>query len=278
MADRNTRAANLRGGSKPLLLRTASAAVLTALIGALPTAAEAQLAARRGVTLTAPTLAPTSVPGQIRGAAQQGALDRQVQAQTRAQQIRTYATQARAAVVRSVPNGLQGLVVATGVTQQALAAGALQAARDSTGRMTWQGALLPIQSTTASGTLVQIDQTDSRAILSWNRFDVGATTTLQFNQKVNGVAQKDWVAVNRVVDPAAAPSQILGAIKADGIVVVVNRNGVIFGQGSQVSANSLLASSLDIGNAFKASSGRVGTALENGFVGTTVQDRNIAFV
>jgi filamentous hemagglutinin family protein len=283
MAERNLRAASNksgeRHGGKPLLLHSVSAAALATLIAVLPTPAEAQLAARRGALLTAPSINPAAIPGQIRGTAQQGALDRQVLAQNRAQQIRTYATEARAAVARSVPNGLQGLVVATGVTQQALAAGALQAARDSTGRMTWQGAALPVESTTSTGTLVQIDQTDSRAILSWNRFDVGAETTLQFNQKVNGVGQKSWIAVNRVVDPAAAPSQILGAIKADGIIVVVNHNGTIFAQGAQVSANSLLASSLDIGNAFKAGFQTTSDGqLIAGFVGTSAQDRNIAFI
>ena len=279
MADRNGQASAGRI-ARSLLLRSASAAALIAIL-ATTTPAHAQLAARRGPTLTAPVIAPRAVPGQVRRPAQVDALDRQVQVRTRAEQIRAYATQARAAVQRTVPDGTQGLVVARGVTAEAMAAGALHAARDSTGRTTWQGAGLPVASS-ADGDrqLVTITQTDSRAILSWDRFDVGAKTTLVFDQKLNGVGQKDWVAVNRVVDPGAAPSQILGQIKADGTVVVINRNGVIFGKGAQVSANSLLASSLDIGNAFKAAlRTKPGTnQIENGFLATTLQDRNIAFL
>jgi filamentous hemagglutinin family protein len=279
MADRQGQAATGRI-ARALLLRSASAAALVAIL-ATATPAYAQLAARRGPTLTAPVIAPRAVPGQIRRPAQVDALDRQVQARSRAEQIRAYATQARAAVQRSVPDGTQGLVVARGVTAEALAAGALQAARDSTGRTTWQGAGLPVTTSGDGDKLtVTVTQTDSRAILSWDRFDVGAKTTLVFDQKLNGVGQKDWVAVNRVVDPGAAPSQILGQIKADGTVVVINRNGVIFGKGAHVSANSLLASSLDIGNAFKAAlRTKPGTSqIENGLLATTLQDRNIAFL
>ncbi len=264
-----------RLGGRTLLLRTASVAALASAIS-VATPAHAQLAARRGVTSSAPTLSASSGAVQVRTQAQTDALNRQTANQSRAEQIRTYATAARAAAVRSAPNGLQGLVVATGVTPEALASGALQAARDSTGRATWQGASLPTETVSGGTSLVTINQTESRAILSWNRFDVGADTTLQFNQRVNGVAQTDWVAVNRVVDPNASPTQILGKIKADGTVVVVNRNGVIFGNGAQVSANSLLASSLDIGNFVKAAN--VSGVSGQVFLSTTLQDRNIAFL
>ena len=279
MVKRNARAWPTGGGAKTALKHSVSVAALAVLL-ASSGPAYAQLVARRGATLTAPTVIPRAGAVQQRSQAATDALDRSIAAQTRAQQIRTMATQARAAVVRSVPNGLQGLVVARGITSDALASGALQAVRDSTGRMTWQGAGLPVETLVNGGNLVTITQTDSRAILSWDRFDVGAQTTLQFDQRLNGVAQRDWVAVNRLVDPLAAPSQILGQIKADGTVVVINRNGMIFANGSQVSANSLLASSLDIGNFLQAGFriNPVTNARENGFVGTTLQDRNIAFL
>lgn len=279
MVKRKARAWSASGGAKALLKRSVSVAALAVLLGSSGQA-YAQLAARRGATLTAPTIPVRAGAVQQRSQAANAALDRSIAAQTRAQQIRTMATQARDAVVRSVPNGLQGLVVARGITSQALAAGALQAARDSTGRLTWQGASLPVETLSNGGNLVTITQTESRAILSWDRFDIGAQTTLQFNQRLNGVAQRDWVAVNRVVDPLAAPTQILGQIKADGTVVVINRNGVIFGNGAQVSANSLLASSLDIGNFLRVGLGSVAgsSAVSPGFYGTSLQDRNTAFL
>ena len=43
----------------------------------------------------------------------------------------------------------------------------------------------------------------------------------------------------------ASPSMILGAIKADGAVYVINPNGIIFGAKSQINVHSLIASSLD---------------------------------
>src|SRR3546814_2187155 len=97
-----------------------------------------------------------------------------------------------------------------------------------------------MQKTTDIGTEVTVTQTESRAILSWETFNIGRETTLVFDQKRDGTAQSDWVALNRVVaqlDPATsrrdagkAPvlCQILGSIKADGTVLVLNPNGVLF--------------------------------------------------
>lgn len=266
--------------ARSLLLRSASAVAVAASIIVVASPAHAQLVARRGPTVAAPPIAPRGVPGQIRSQAAIDGLARQNDARSRADQIRTYATQARTAVARSIPDGTSGLVVATGVDAASLAAGALQAALNSNGRATWQGAALPVETTEGANKFVLITQTESRAILSWNRFDVGANTTLTFDQKLAGVAQKDWVAVNRVVDPLAAPSHILGKIKADGTVVIINRNGVIFNNGAQVSANSLLASSLDIGNFLKPGARPVpgSTSVENGYLATTLQERNNAFL
>ncbi len=134
------------------------------------------------------------------------------------------------------------------------------ASTDSTGVATWQGAGLPTASA-ANPDQVTVVQTDPRALLSWTTFNVGQNTTLTFQQQQNGVAQRGWVVLNRVVgqiDPATglrdpslapAPSQILGAIKADGTVLVINQNGIIFGPTSQVNVGSLIATSLEIGNA-----------------------------
>ncbi len=88
-----------------------------------------------------------------------------------------------------------------------------------------------------------IHQTQSAAILSWQSFNVGSRTTLTFDQQGNA----NWIALNRVVDPNAAPSQILGQIKADGTVLVINQNGIIFGAGAQINVGALIASTLDVG-------------------------------
>ena len=96
---------------------------------------------------------------------------------------------------------------------------------------------MPSQSVGADGKItVTINQTQERALLSWNRFDIGANTTLQFNQQSGVTAQPGCVAVNRVTN-ATDPSLILGNLKADGTVVVLNSAGIIFGKSSQVNTH-----------------------------------------
>ena len=85
-----------------------------------------------------------------------------------------------------------------------------------------------------------IEQTQSRAILNWDSFNVGRNTTLQFKQNASDAA------LNRVVGASAKPSEIHGAIKADGTVLVVNQNGVIFTGTSQVNARNLVAAAAAI--------------------------------
>jgi filamentous hemagglutinin family protein len=55
-----------------------------------------------------------------------------------------------------------------------------------------------------------------------------------------------WVALNRITDPSGVPSQILGQIKAEGSVYLLNANGIIFGGSAQVNVNSLIVSSLNL--------------------------------
>jgi filamentous hemagglutinin family protein len=115
----------------------------------------------------------------------------------------------------------------------------------------WQNADLPTQTqakdalTGADNYTVTVKQTAKKAILSWDSFNVGAQTTLNFDQSQG--AQKDglndWVALNRV-SANASPSQIMGKIKADGSIYLINPNGIVFGAGSQVNVHSLIASSL----------------------------------
>ncbi|MEW6435567.1 MAG: filamentous hemagglutinin family protein [Pseudomonadota bacterium] len=109
----------------------------------------------------------------------------------------------------------------------------------------WQNANLPSQSVSGGQTTVTIQQTAQKAILTWSQFNVGKNTTVYFDQtRGNSSAGNDWIALNRVIDPSGVPSQILGSIKAEGSVYVINQNGIVFGGSSQVNVNSLLASSL----------------------------------
>ncbi|MEN3386307.1 MAG: hypothetical protein V7608_6351, partial [Hyphomicrobiales bacterium] len=112
---------------------------------------------------------------------------------------------------------------------------------------TWTGANAPVQSGDTAQPTVTVKQTDVKAIANWSSFNVGRNTTLYFDQSGgNSSSGNNWSILNRVTDPLAAPSQILGQIRAEGTVLLINRNGIIFGGGSQVNVGSLVASTLGI--------------------------------
>ena len=139
----------------------------------------------------------------------------------------------------TVKNGLQagGLVVMPGAAPGATDGGA----------GLWQGANLPTESTNGGRTQVTVRQNEQKAILTWKEFSVGRETDLYFDQRSGGADAGNWIALNRV-GPGAAPSQILGSIKAEGQVYVINQSGIIFGGASQVNVSTLVASSLSLSN------------------------------
>ncbi|RFC46003.1 MAG: Filamentous hemagglutinin family outer membrane protein [Verrucomicrobia bacterium] len=133
----------------------------------------------------------------------------------------------------NVPNGLGvgGLEVDPGVAG---------------GTASWTGASLPSESKVGESSNVKIRQTAQTALLSWKTFNVGRKTEVTFDQRDGGADVKKWVAFNHITDPSGVPSQILGSIRADGQVYLINRNGIIFGPNSQVSMPSFVASSLPV--------------------------------
>ena len=117
----------------------------------------------------------------------------------------------------------------------------------------WIGAKLPTQANGKAGAKnVTIVQTDQQALLNWETFNVGKKTSLYFDQTAGGSDKSKWVAFNKVNDPKGRPSQILGSIKADGQVYVINQNGIIFGSTSQVNVHTLVASALPINDSLVA--------------------------
>ncbi|MCE4063384.1 filamentous hemagglutinin family protein [Pandoraea sputorum] len=107
----------------------------------------------------------------------------------------------------------------------------------------WINANAPTQSTSNGKTNVNIQQTADKAILNWESFNVGRNTSVNFAQ------QSDWAVLNRVNDPSARPSQIQGAIHGDGTVMILNRNGVIFGGTSQVDTRNLVVAAAKMSDA-----------------------------
>jgi filamentous hemagglutinin family protein len=86
---------------------------------------------------------------------------------------------------------------------------------------------------------VTIDQSSDRAFIEWNSFSVAKGESVRFNQP-----SASSVTANKVV--GIAPSEILGAISANGRIILINPNGVFFGKGSTVDASGLIATTLDL--------------------------------
>jgi filamentous hemagglutinin family protein len=155
---------------------------------------------------------------------------------------------AQASAIRSQMDAAQAAARSAAAAAQAsvangLAAGGLQPVSGAApGSSLWLGAAAPTQATAANGrTEVSVQQTQAQAILNWQTFNVGQQTDLSFNQQ-----SSSWVVLNRVNDPNANPTQILGSISAPGTVLIINRNGVIFGGGSQINVGNLVAAAANM--------------------------------
>ncbi|WP_082646490.1 filamentous haemagglutinin family protein [Bradyrhizobium valentinum] len=188
-----------------------------------------------------PSQAAQSASQEASRAAQQAA--NSLKRATQSIQAMQAAQQAARDLARTAPstvqNGLRsgGLVVMPNATPGATDGGA----------GLWQGANLPTEAKNGARTQVTVKQNQQKAILTWKEFNVGRETDLYFDQRAGGTDAKNWIALNRV-DPSGAPSQILGSIKAEGQVYVINRNGIVFGGASQINVNTLVASSLSLSN------------------------------
>lgn len=119
-------------------------------------------------------------------------------------------------------------------------------------------------------------QTSDKAIIDWRSFGIGGTETVVFNQ-LNG----NSIALNRVT--GNDPSNILGTMRANGQVWLVNPNGIVFAPGSTVDVHGLVATTADIrDDRFMASDYRFDRASANQSAGIvnrgtiTLSDRGLA--
>jgi len=93
-----------------------------------------------------------------------------------------------------------------------------------------------------SGNQMTIQQQTQNLVTHWQSFDVGAQNTVRFVQP-----DSNAVALNRVM--GASGSQILGSLQANGKVIILNPNGVLFGKDAQVNVAGLLASTKNLSTA-----------------------------
>src|SRR5215468_3486467 len=89
---------------------------------------------------------------------------------------------------------------------------------------------------------VTVNQSSNSAIINWNTFNIGVNESVRFNQP--GASS---VVLNRVTG-GLGPSEILGALTANGRVFVINRDGILFGPNAVVNTAGFLATTRDIKN------------------------------
>ena len=259
-----TRYALSRDGWLRRLVKLSIAGVPAALALGAPTTANATFYGTSGVSAQPPptaspaggkdsgstTTTPTSGTGVTSPDVALQRADRSLrdlhnalEAVTAAREQQRAAHQLAISIDSIVPDGhiAGGLMEASGAIKQTGAACA------AGGDCLWVNAELPTQTTEAGRQIVTVDQTDQKAILTWQSFNVGRNTTLHIDQSAGTQkdGNNDWVALNRV-SANTSPTQILGQIKAEGSVYIINQNGILFDASSSVDVHSLLASTLPL--------------------------------
>lgn len=111
--------------------------------------------------------------------------------------------------------------------------------------------------TSVAGSTLTVNNSAS-AILNWSKFSIASGFTTNFVQPSAASS-----VLNRVV--GADPSSILGSLISNGKVFLINPNGIVFGQGSQVNVGGLVASTAPLSNAdFLAGNLSFGTSSATG--------------
>ena len=86
-----------------------------------------------------------------------------------------------------------------------------------------------------------VNQHTNKAIINWQSFSINADEHTHFQQP-----SSSSIALNRVT--GNDPSAIFGRLSANGRLMLINRNGILFGRNSRIDVNSLLATTHDIKN------------------------------
>ena len=95
--------------------------------------------------------------------------------------------------------------------------------------------------TRPSATKTEIHQTSNKAIIEWNSFDISKGEWTQFIQPSSSA-----VILNRIT--GGDPTKILGQLTANGTVMLVNPDGILFGRDSKIDVGGLVATTHDIDN------------------------------
>lgn len=98
-------------------------------------------------------------------------------------------------------------------------------------------------SAATSGNALTVTQNEARVIIDWQTFDIGRDARVDFVQP-----DSRSIAVNRVSNDSGDPSQIYGQLNANGTVVILDRNGIIFGAGAKTDTGGIIAATGTLAN------------------------------
>ena len=90
-----------------------------------------------------------------------------------------------------------------------------------------------------TGLNTRVDQYTDRMAIDWKNFNVSAEERVEFLQP-----DASSIALNRVLSHSG--SEIHGQIESNGQVILVNPNGVFFGENSRINVGGMIASGLQI--------------------------------
>ena len=156
---------------------------------------------------------------------------------------------------------LAALAVA-GLAQQAFAAAPAPNALPTGGKVVAGSAAI-----SQAGNTMNINQSSQRAVINWNSFDVGSKATVNFNQPNAQAATLNYV-------NSASKSMINGAVNANGQVIFVNNNGVVFGKGAEVNVGGMVATTMNT-SAQEFMDGKAIQIYEGGTTGKVINKGNI---
>lgn len=88
---------------------------------------------------------------------------------------------------------------------------------------------------------MHIHQTTDKAIVDWRGFDIHKGELTQFHQP-----SSSSMTLNRVI--SKSPTKIDGTLRANGQIILLNQNGILFGNGAVVDVNGIIAATNDIDN------------------------------
>ena len=115
-----------------------------------------------------------------------------------------------------------------------------------------------------SGANMTIKQTTDKASVNWQSFSIGSAASVNIQQN-----SASSVLLNRVV--GNDPSQIFGKLTANGQVILINPNGIVFGKGGSVTASAFTASTFGLSDQDFAK-GKYNYTRNGSIAGVTVED------